>query len=174
MGIFQARILEWVAMPPSGDFPIPGIVPMSPALAGRFFTTETLGKSMLMFFVVVVYITKLGPTLQPQDCSTLGFPVLHYLSESAQTHVDQSVTPSNYLILCCSLLFLPSAFPSIRVSSNESVLHIRWPKYQSITSELVLPVNILRWFTLGLTGLISLQSKELSRDAYKIHRTKDR
>ena len=37
--------------------------------------------------------------------------------------------PSNHLILCCPLLFLPSVFPSIRVFSNESALHIRWPKY---------------------------------------------
>ena len=37
--------------------------------------------------------------------------------------------PSNYLILCCPLLLLPSVFPSIRVFSNELVLHIRWPKY---------------------------------------------
>ena len=40
----------------------------------------------------------------------------------------ESVMPSNQLILCCSLLLLPSIFPSIRVFSNESVLHIRWPK----------------------------------------------
>ena len=37
--------------------------------------------------------------------------------------------PSNHLILCCPILFPPSIFPSIRVFSNESVLHIRWPKY---------------------------------------------
>jgi len=37
--------------------------------------------------------------------------------------------PSNHLILYCPLLLLPSIFPSIRVFSNESVLHIRWPKY---------------------------------------------
>ena len=41
----------------------------------------------------------------------------------------ESVTPSNHLILCCPLLLLPSIFPSIRVFSNESALHIRWPKY---------------------------------------------
>ena len=40
----------------------------------------------------------------------------------------ESVMPSNHLIICCPLLLLPSIFPSIRVSSNESVLHIRWPK----------------------------------------------
>ena len=41
--------------------------------------------------------------------------------------------PSNYLILCCPLLLLPSIFPSIRVFSNESALHIRWPKYWSFS-----------------------------------------
>ena len=41
------------------------------------------------------------------------------------------VLPSNHLILCCSLLLLPSIFPSIKVFSNESALHTRWPKYWS-------------------------------------------
>ena len=45
----------------------------------------------------------------------------------------KSVKPSNHLILCCPLLLLPSIFPSIRVFSNESVLHIRWPKYWSFS-----------------------------------------
>ena len=43
----------------------------------------------------------------------------------------ESVMPSNHLILCLPFLFLPSIFPSIRVFSNESILHIRWPKYWS-------------------------------------------
>ena len=45
----------------------------------------------------------------------------------------ESVMPSKHLLLCCPLLLLPSIFPSIRVFSNESVLHIRWPKYQSFS-----------------------------------------
>ena len=45
----------------------------------------------------------------------------------------ESVMPSNHLILCHPLLFLPSIFPSIRVFANESVLHIRWPKYWSFS-----------------------------------------
>ena len=45
----------------------------------------------------------------------------------------ESVMPSNHLIFCRPLLFLPSIFPSIRVFSNESVLHIRWPKYYSFS-----------------------------------------
>ena len=43
------------------------------------------------------------------------------------------VMPSNHLILCCPRLLLPSVFPSIRVFSNESALHIRWPKYWSFS-----------------------------------------
>ena len=45
----------------------------------------------------------------------------------------ESVTPSNHLILCHPLLLLPSIFPNIRVFSNESALHIRWPKYWSFS-----------------------------------------
>ena len=45
----------------------------------------------------------------------------------------KSVIPSNHLILCCPLLLLPSVFPGIRVFSNESALHIRWPKYWSFS-----------------------------------------
>ena len=45
----------------------------------------------------------------------------------------ESVMPSNHLILCRPLLLLPSVFPSIRVFSNESALHIRWPKYRSFS-----------------------------------------
>ena len=45
----------------------------------------------------------------------------------------ESVMPSNHLILCCPLLLPPSIFPSIRVLSNESVLHLRWPKHWSFS-----------------------------------------
>ena len=45
----------------------------------------------------------------------------------------KSIMPPNHLILCHPLLFLPSIFPSIRVFSNESVLHIRWPNYWSLS-----------------------------------------
>ena len=45
----------------------------------------------------------------------------------------ESVMPSNHLTLCCPLLLLPSILPNIRVFSNESALHIRWPKYWSFS-----------------------------------------
>ena len=70
------------------------------------------------------------PTLcDPMDCSTPGFPVAHQLLELAQTQSNELVMPSSHLILCRPLLLLPSILPSIRVSSNELALHIRWPKY---------------------------------------------
>ena len=73
------------------------------------------------------------------------------------------VIASNHLILCRPLLLLPSIFPSIRVFSNESALPIRWPKYWSFSfSIIVLPMTSQDWLALGLTGWISLQSKQLS------------
>ena len=74
-----------------------------------------------------------------------------------------SVTPSKYLILCCPLLLPPWLFPSIRVFSNESVLHISGQSTGASASASVLPMNIQDWFSPGLTGWISLQSKGLSR-----------
>ena len=74
----------------------------------------------------------------------------------------KSVMPSSHLILCCPLLLLPPILPSIRVFSNESTLHIRWPKYWSF-SFISLPMNSQDWSPLGWTGWISLQSKGLSR-----------
>ena len=63
--------------------------------------------------------------------STPGLPVHHQLPEFTQTHPIESVMPSSHLILCHPLLLLPSIPPSIRVFSNESTLHMRWPKYWS-------------------------------------------
>ena len=97
------------------------------------------------------------------DCSTPGFSVYHQLPEFTQTHVHWVVMPSSHLILCHPLLLLPLIFPSIRVFSKESVLHIRWPSIGASASASVFPMNIQDWFPLGLTGLISLQPKGLSR-----------
>ena len=75
----------------------------------------------------------------------------------------ESVMPWSHLILCRPLLLLPSIPPSIRVFSNESTLHKRWPKFGVSASASVLPMNIQNWSPLGWTGWISLQSKGLSR-----------
>ena len=67
------------------------------------------------------------------DWSIPGLPVHHQLPEFTQTHLIKSVMPSSHLILCCPLLLSPSIFPSIWIFSNESALHIRWPKYWSFS-----------------------------------------
>ena len=59
------------------------------------------------------------------------FPVHHQIPSLLKLMSIKSVMPSNHLILCHPLVLPPSFFPSIRVFSNESILHIRWPKYWS-------------------------------------------
>ena len=73
-----------------------------------------------------------------------GFPVLHYLPSLLKL---MSVISANHLTHCCSLLLLPSVFPSIRISSNASALHIRWSKYWSFSFS----------FSISPSGLISLR-----------------
>ena len=71
----------------------------------------------------------------------------------------ESVMPSSHLILCCPLLLLPSIFPSIRVFSNESVLHISWPKYWSFSFN-ISPSNEysgLISFRIDLSDLLAVQ-----------------
>ena len=63
------------------------------------------------------------------DCSTPGFSVHHHLPELTQTHVHQVGDAIQHLIFSHPFLLLPSILPSIKVFSNESALHIRWPKY---------------------------------------------
>ena len=77
----------------------------------------------------------------------------------------ESVMPSSHLILCCPLLLLPPVPPTIRVFSNESTLHMRWPKYHLLVSALAsfLPKKSQGWSPSEWTGWISLQSKGLSR-----------
>ena len=62
------------------------------------------------------------------DCNTPGLPVQHNSSSLLKLMSIESVMPSNHLTLCHPLLLPSSIFPIIRVFSNESVLHIRWPK----------------------------------------------
>ena len=73
----------------------------------------------------------------PMNCSTPGLPVHHQLRSSLRLTSIESVMPSSHLILCHSLLLLPPIPPSIRVFSNESTLHMRWPKYWSFSFSII-------------------------------------
>ena len=96
-------------------------------------------------------VSQLCPTLcDPMNRSTPGLPGHHQLPEFTQTHLHiESVMPSSHLILCHPLLLLCPVPPSIRVFSNESTLHMRWPKYWSFSFS-ISPSNEQPGLTLGV------------------------
>ena len=102
-------------------------------------------------------VAQLCPTLcDPMDCRMPGFPVLHYLTEFAQTHVywvSDTIQPSHPLSSPSSVFNLSQLMSWLFTSDGKSIG----------SSASVLPINIQGWFHLGLTGLISLLSKGLSR-----------
>ena len=99
----------------------------------------------------------------PWTAARQAFPSITNFRSLLKLLSVESVMPSNHLIFCHALLLLPLIFPGIRVFSTESALLSRWPKYCSFSSASVLSMNIQGRFPLGLTDLISLQSKGLSR-----------
>ena len=73
----------------------------------------------------------------PMDCSTQASLSITNSRSLLKLMMIESVMPSNHLIPCRPLLLLPSIFPSIRVFSNESTLHMRWPKYWSFSFSII-------------------------------------
>ena len=97
------------------------------------------------------------------DCVACQVPLSFTISQSLLRFMSiEPVMLSNHLIIWHPLFLLPSIFPTIRVFSSESFLHISWPKPPGASAS-VLSMNIQGWFPLGLTCLISLLSKGLSR-----------
>ena len=111
------------------------------------------------FVVQALSRVKLFASPQTVACqASLSFSISRSLLKLMSV---ESVVPSNHLILCLPFLLLVSMFPSIMVFSNESNY---WSQSIGASASVsVLPMNIQDWFPLGLTGLISLQSKGLSR-----------
>ena len=108
---------------------------------------------MRVFVVAVVQSPCCVRLCDSMDYSTTDFPVHHHLLEFAQTPFESVMSNTN-IILSCPRLFLPSIFPSTRVFSNESALHIRWPQYWSFSirveySGLIsFRLNVHGWFPL--------------------------
>ena len=89
--------------------------------------------SILLFVVLVQLLSHVQPFATPWTAAcqaSLPFTISWSLIKLMSIELAM---PSNHLILCCPLLLLPSIFPSIRVFSNESALHIMWPKYWSFS-----------------------------------------
>ena len=146
-GILQARILEWVAISFSRGISWPKDRTQISCI--QFSSVQLLGHVQ---FVAIPWIAACQASLS----ITNSWNLLKFMS-------IELVMPSNHLILCHPLLLLPSIFPSIRVFSIESVLHIKWPKYWSFSFS-ISPFNEYSdWFPLGLTDLICLLSKGLFR-----------
>ena len=107
-------------------------------------------------------VAQLCPTLcDPMDCSMPGFLSITNSQSLLKLISIESMMPSSHLILCRPLLLLPSVFPSIRVFLNESVLHIRWPKYWSFSFSISLTNAYLvlisfrtDWFDLAVQGTL--------------------
>ena len=118
---------------------------MSPALAGGFFTVSFIWEStqsVQLLSHAQIFATPWTAAHQTSLSITNSQSLLKLMS-------IKSVIPSNHLILCRPLLLLSSIFPSIRVFSNESVLHIKWPKDWSFSFS-ISPSN-------EYSGLISLR-----------------
>ena len=96
-------------------------------------------------------------------CSTPGFPVHHQFPELTRNHVHRVSDIIQHLLLCRPLLLPPSVFPSIRVFSNESVLHIRWPKYWSFSFSISPSNEYPGLISFRMDWLDLLESKGLSR-----------
>ena len=82
------------------------------------------------------------------------------------------VMPSNYLILCCPLLLLPSIFPSFRVFSNESVLHITWPKYWSFSFSISPPNEYSGLISFRMDWLDLLAVQGILKSLFQHHSSK--
>ena len=124
--MYNWKRLEWYLVKPHVRFLVCGLI--------IIMRKKELPLKLAPFRVQFSSVAQSCPTLcNPMDCSTPGLPVHHQLPEFTQTHVHWVVMPSSHFILCHPLLLSPSVFPSIRVFSNESVLHIRWSKYWSFS-----------------------------------------
>ena len=99
------------------------------------YMVNTYLETVLVFSCSVISsVQSLCPTLRdPMDCSSQASLSITNSQSLLKLMSIESVMPPNHLILCHPLLLLPSIFPSIRVFSNESALHIRWPKYCSFS-----------------------------------------
>ena len=94
----------------------------------------------------------------PMNCSTPGLPITNSQSSLKLTSIE-SVMPSSHLILCHPLLLLPPIPPSIRVFSNESTLHLRWPKHWRFSFSIIPSKEIpgLISFTMDWLDLLAVQ-----------------
>ena len=128
-GIFEARILEWVTISSSRQSSWPRD---QTCVCCVFCIGRHLGNLIRMFNSVQL-LSCVQLFVTPWTAARQASLSITNSRSPPKPMSIKSMKPSNYLILCCPLLLLPSIFPSIRVFSNESALCIRWPKYWSFS-----------------------------------------
>ena len=116
----------------------------------------------LVYLIVQISCSVVSNSLWPHRLQDAGFPVLHQLWSLLKLMSIKMVILSNHLILCHPLLLL-SVFPSITFFLRSQFFTSGGQSIGASSSASVLPMNIQDWFPLGLTWLISLQSRRLSR-----------
>ena len=146
------------SFPASGSFPMSQLFPSGSQCIGASISASVLPKNVFVQSLSHVWLFLTPWTAAGQ--ASLSFTMFKSLLKLMSI---ESVMPSNHLILCRPLLLLPLIFPSIRVFSSESALSIRWPKCWSFTLSLHLSNEYSGLISFRMTGLISLQSKRLSR-----------
>ena len=127
-----SRLEYWRGLPflTPGDFPDPGMEPAPPVAPALQADSLPLGHQVsLMMWVSVQSLSHVRLFETPWTAACQASLSIANSQSLLKLISIESVMPSNHLILCHPLLRLPSIFPSIRVFSNESILHIRWPKY---------------------------------------------
>ena len=133
MGFSRQEYWSGLLCPSPEDLPDSGIEPVfltSPALAGRLFNTSTTTKSYISHqFSSIQSLSRVQLFATPWIAAHQASLSITNSWSSLKLMSIESVMPSNHLILCRPLLLLPPIPPRIRVFSNESILHIRWPKY---------------------------------------------
>ena len=130
---------------------VPTAFPMPPTMPSTWSVAVVQSLSHVRLFVTPWTAAGQGPLF-----STISQNLLKFIS-------IESVMLSNHLILCHPFVLLPSIVPSIRIFCNGLALHINWPKYWSFSFSISPFSEYSELISLGLTGLISLLPKGLSR-----------
>ena len=159
-GISKCLMISWLQSPFSVILEPKKRKSVSASTCFSSFCHEVMGPHTMIFSSVQFSCSVLSDSLHSREWTaacqdSLSWSLLELMS-------IKSVIPSNHFILCHPLL-LPSTFPSIRVFSNESVLHIRWPKYWNFYFSISPSNEYSRLISFRIYWLDLLLSKQLSR-----------
>ena len=163
VGILHMRILEWVAMVSSRGSSKPRDRTQIFHIAGIFFTIWATREAQTMDFQFNSVAQSCPSLCDPWITAHQAFLSITNSWSSHKLMSIESVMPSSHLILCRPLLLLPPISPSIRIFSNESTLHMRWPKYWSFSFSIISSKEIPGLISIRMDWLDLLAVQGISR-----------